>query len=156
MSIYVSFEKPENPKEFLKKFYSILYNDRAYCIETYYDKECTNLQCRSEKLRSFDDLFELFTTYYPELTEKDLIEILASTILKSDKNTNLYLHISNCSTISRIRIFYYHDISYCSRDFKCNKYNSKYSWGELFKMISINSQLEYMNYLKNLKTDEKI
>lgn len=151
MSIYVNFEVPENPKEFLKKFYSILWGDRAYCKETYFDKECTRLQCSEQKLRSFEDLFELFTTYYPDLTKKDLIEILSSVVLKSNTNVPLYLHISNCSTISRIRVFYYKDINICALDFNCSKYNSEFSWVDLFKLINVNSREEYKKYLENLE-----
>lgn len=156
MSIYVNFERPENPKEFLKKLYSRLEEDRAGCVATYYDKDCTSTQCYADRLRSFDDLFVLFTTYYPELTEKDLIEILSSTVLKSSSNRPLYLHVGNCGSINRIRIFYYIDIPICALHFNCSKYDSKYSWVDLFKMININSGEEYTKYLKNLKTDEKI
>lgn len=151
MSIYVNFEIPESPKEFLIAFYSVLWRDRAYCKETYFDKECTRLQCSAQRLRSFEDLFELLTTYYTDLTKKDVIEILSSTVLKSNVNVPLYLHISNCSTISRIRVFYYEDINSCALDFNCSKYNSEFSWADLFKLINVNSREEYREYLKNLE-----
>jgi len=152
MSIYVNFEIPKTPQDFLLRLYSNVEYNKAHCVATYSDKDCKLIQCYENKLRSFDDLFEIFTTYYPELTEKDLIEILVNGNIKSTTGKQLYLHTSNCSTIMRIRIFYYNDVDECTYYYNCKKYDSKYSWVELFAMIGINSRMELRDYLlKNIK-----
>lgn len=47
-----------------------------YSKTTFYDKDCTDRQCYSGRRRSFTDLYEIATTYFPETTEKELIELL--------------------------------------------------------------------------------
>ena len=149
MSIYVNFEIPKTPEEFLLKLYSLVTYNRAHCVATYFNKEGTLLQCQAQKLRSFDDLFELFTTYYPEITEKDLIRLLTTANIKSTNGQQLYLHIANCSGIQRIRIFYHPNLDECVMYFNCEKYQSKYSWVDLYKLIGINSAAELKQYMLN-------
>ena len=149
MSIYVNFEIPKTPEEFLLKLYSLVTYNRADCVTTYFHKGGTLPQCQSQKLRSFDDLFEIFTTYYPEITEKDLIRLLTTANIKSTNGTQLYLHINNCSGIQRIRILYFDNIDNCVNNFHCEKYQSKYSWVDLYKLIGINSAAELKQYMLN-------
>lgn len=149
MSIYVNFEIPKTPEEFLLKLYSLISYDRADCVATYFNKEGTLPQCRERKYRSFDDLFELFTTYYSKITEKDLIRLLTTANIKTTNGQQLYLHVANCSGIGRIRIVYYNNIDSCTQSFNCEKYYSKYSWVDLYKLIGINSGAELKQYMLN-------
>lgn len=148
MSIYVKFERPETPEEFIKQLYSSVEDNRAHSIETYSDSECAILQCNARRIRSFDDIYELITTYYPELTIKDVIKLLVNTNIKSTTNEQLYIFLTNCSIIYRINFFFYNDIKSCSQGYDLSKMGSKHTWKELLAMIDINSKAEFEEYLK--------
>ena len=81
----------ETPKSPLDLLYIIYPKDSIYCyIYTYYDKECTNIQGHYHR-RSFDDLYILFKTYFPEITKKEVLELIA-----------IDLHFYFCSDICKI------------------------------------------------------
>lgn len=70
--LYCDVEQQESLYEFLKIFFKF---ERYHCHPTYYDKDFRFEQCRPAR-RSFEDLLALSKTYYPNTTEKELIEIL--------------------------------------------------------------------------------
>lgn len=43
--------------------------------ETFHNKECTYFQCHAAR-RSFEDLFDISQTYFPETTEEELAKLL--------------------------------------------------------------------------------
>ena len=154
MKIYVKFEPPATVGEFLIKFFTVTspYNNVIMNGQTtYFDKECTVTQCQSSRMRSFDDLFDIVSTYYPEILPKDLMhEILVADIRNKD-NKKLFPHLYNCGSIARIRIIYY--IEFCTEPFTIiPKYKSKYSWAELLNMLGISNNAELEEYAnKNRK-----
>lgn len=100
--LYVKFKKPRTVKEFLNKFYQENpYNSYILMAsETYSDKECTKLQCVENKLRSYDDLFELIKTYYPSYTRKKLTLLL----IKSNFNNKIIGgYFGSCAWMNKIR-----------------------------------------------------
>lgn len=137
MKIYANIEKPENLDDLIKKLYSFKQEDRAHCIKTYSNETCTITQCFEGKYRSFDDLLICAQTYFPETTPKELFHSLLVADITSSIGEKLYLHMSNCSSIGRIRCFYYSEEMYCYPDYNCNKYNSQFSWKDLLEMIEI-------------------
>lgn len=151
MAIYTKFGKQKTIKLFIKKLYSIIDDRRRDCVETYHDSECTILQCNARKLRSFDDIYDCVKTYYPNTTIENLFHILLTIKLKDKNQKRLYLHMSNCSTISRIRLLYYHDIYSCLASYKCKKYDSKYSWIELLDMLGLTTEIEIINYINKIQ-----
>lgn len=67
----------ETPKSPLDLLYIIYPKDSIYCyIYTYYDKECTDIQGHYHR-RSFDDLYILFKTYFPEITKKEVLNLIS-------------------------------------------------------------------------------
>lgn len=150
MNIYTKFGKQDTIYKFIQKLYSdISRGSEAHALPTYKDEGCFELQCLGGKYRSFDDLFDCVRTYYPHVTPEYLMHILLTVNIKSDKRP-LYLFMSNCSGIDRIRIYYYYEEKYTKID--CYKYNSKWSWIELLAMLglnTINDIKKYVNYYKN-------
>jgi len=151
MKLYVNFENPGTLKEFLEKFFSHKNNNEPYLrgVATYLDKECNYQQCGDGKLRSFDDVFDLVNTYFEDITPKELIHtLLLLDLERGDKK--LYLHTGTCSSIQRIRMLYVpvNTISNPSRNnsYMYTKYDSKYSWGELFDMVNVNTTEDIINY----------
>jgi hypothetical protein len=146
MAIYVNFEKPETLKEFLSKLFSCYYLNVFTTQATYFDKEKTQIQCRSKKWRSFDDLLEIVNTYFPEVTPKELIHELL--VCQPNGRTNYIPSLRICSTIMRIRIYYHiEDNLNLYNPFGSSKLNSKYSWAELLNMLGITTYEEYKDYV---------
>ena len=59
-----------------KEFLEYLFRGTNYIIEyTYFDKECTQLQCQAKR-RSFEELYILFKTYFEDISKKELLNLL--------------------------------------------------------------------------------
>ena len=43
---------------------------------SYFDPECEVIQCTTGKMRSFDDLWAICQTYYPDISAKDVMQEL--------------------------------------------------------------------------------
>src|SRR5690606_10676455 len=105
--------------------------------------------------RSFDDLLEVVQTYYKTATAKKLFHELLLVDIKNKKGEQLYFYPTNCSGIKRITmLFYTGPVSYKLPT--SNKYDSKYSWIELFEMLNIKSIVEMYEYKEKYKKNEKI
>jgi hypothetical protein len=52
------------------------FNSKMDFPQTFFDKDCTNLQCFEKAHRSFSDILILCQTYFPETTEKNLANYL--------------------------------------------------------------------------------
>lgn len=154
MKLYVKFGKQETVRLFLEKFFSCHqpYDDYVRGTATYDDEECTKLHCPEGKLRSFDDIFDLVNTYYDNISVKELIHTLATLDVKRNGN-ELFMHTGTCSGIRRIRMLYVPKQT-IPPDMYTDKYDSKYSWKELFSMIGITSREKLIEY--KTKNHEKI
>lgn len=157
MALYVKFaeeKKPRTIREFLIKYYTnpvdtSKYASQTHAHSTYKDKRCTQLHSRHMR-RSFDDLHEIVQTYFPRATPKMVFKRLLK--LKHPLYTNLIL--TNCDGMMRIRISLYKDGNNSPSTYysavNTAKYNSKYSWKDLFEMVGITNQDEFERY-KNEK-----
>ena len=113
---------------------------------TYFDERCTFEQCDINRYRSFEDIMELATTYFPETTIKDLVSALVTTTIIKDKTYYGYFVV--CGTIRRITFSFYHSRNDVTGDHKFSglKYTSKYSWPELLAMIGITDRESFLQY----------
>ena len=154
MAIYVKFaeeSKPKTVREFLNKFFSSYKEQYLRNVETYLDKECTVLQCKANKYRSFDDIFELVKTYYPTVSIGTIFKILLT--LKPKHNDIVYnLFMMSCSGIKKINCLY---VKFQGNNVKNYKeiisnttYDSNYKYEELFNMIGVKNQEDLDNILK--------
>ena len=97
-------------------------------------------QCQKNRMRSFDDILFLANNYLPELSVKDIfIGLLMFNVKEEDvANGRIPKSFSNCSTMQRIRYTNsWHNFEGILYSMNCNKYESIYSWKELFKMIGV-------------------
>ena len=154
MAIYVKFaeeSKPKTVREFLNKFFSSYKEQYLRNVETYLDKECTVLQCKANKYRSFDDIFELVKTYYPTVSIGTIFKILLT--LKPKHDDIVYnLFMMSCSGIKKINCLY---VKFQGNNVKNYKeiisnttYDSNYKYEELFNMIGVKNQEDLDNILK--------
>lgn len=115
-------------------------------VASYFDPECTKLQCPPNRLRSYEDTLELVRTYFPEATEEDVTRgILESALVKK-----VPLYIMTCSTIRRINYFYRNFGKVTNDIYKelCHsKYDSEKSWNERFADIGITNFEQVKKYL---------
>jgi hypothetical protein len=148
--LYVKFKKPRSVREFLLKFFTAhtLHQTHYTGGATWNNQECTNLQCDTNKWRSFDDVYYLVRTYFPTITPKRLIHELL--VLYLNGTTKRYLQMGTCGGMSRIRIIYFTGplIGY-----DINKYSSVYSWPELLAMLDIKSTTDLQAYLDKHTTN---
>lgn len=154
MKLYIKLNKePKTCNELLIKFFSFMFYKTADAkpVATYSDKECTLVQCVAGKYRSFDDIYYLCTTYFPEMTPKDVLhELLILDIKHPETGVSYTYHLGHCLTMKRIRWIVYH----CQGPrynflIELQKYDSIWSWKDLFDMIGIKSQEELYEYKKN-------
>lgn len=154
MAIYVKFaeeNKPKTVREFLHKFFSSYKDQYLRNVKTYLDKECTILQCNSDKYRSFDDIFELVKTYYPTVSIGTIFKILLT--LKPKHGGTVYnLYMMSCSGIQKINCLYVKMKNNNVKDYVYTisqpSYNSNYTYKELFNMIGVKNQTDLDNILK--------
>ena len=154
MAIYVKFaeeNKPKTVREFLHKFFSSYKEQYLRNVKTYSDKECTILQCNSDKYRSFDDIFELVKTYYPTVSIGTIFKILLT--LKPEHNQSTYnLFMMSCKDIKKINCLYVKfkgdKVTNYSDIIQNVSYDSNYTYKELFDMIGVKNQEDLDNILK--------
>jgi hypothetical protein len=154
MAIYVKFaeeSKPKTVREFLHKFFSSCKDQYLRNVTTYSDKECKILQCKANKYRSFDDIFELVKTYYPTVSIGTIFRILLTLNPKHD-GTVYNLYMMSCSKIQKINCLYvkFQADKVKNYDNIINQplYDSNYTYEELFDMIGVKNQKNLDNILK--------
>ena len=155
MAIYVKFaeeSKPKTVREFLNKFFSSYKEQYLRNVETYSNKECTISQCKPNKYRSFDDIFELVKTYYPTVNVGTIFKILL-TLKPKDSSQNTYnLYMMSCGGILKINCLYVKFNNDCVKNYnyiiKHPSYNSNYTYEKLFNMIGVKNQTDLDNILK--------
>jgi hypothetical protein len=130
---FLEGEKAENTKELLINGYGIYYKFQP----TFFDPECTKQQCDYAR-RSFGDLLNICTTYFPETTEMDLMRVLID-LFKSQKIRGLY-----CNDIGK-PVFI--KDTYFSNDFIDITLLDKYPDTELAGYLY---STEYLNTLKDI------
>lgn len=150
MSIYVNYTSTDL-RDFLRQFFSYQADDYLLkSVTTFRDIECTQVQCRENKFRSFDDLLRIAQTYYPDLTRQELMKTLLTLDIKDEHGNSYELHMGNCSGIDRIRVCYV--VGY-EPDWmglmRMEKYDSLWSWEELLGEIGISSRSEYNQFIKD-------
>lgn len=150
MKLYTKLTRKKTVLEFILSFYSAYEGCNGLKAHaTYFDKECTEKHCNSYKWRSFDDIFSVVNTEYPSITEKKLMHYLV--IYNSEKYK---MHFGTCCAAGITRVMPY--IKGCGfqveNDAKGLK--SKYSVRELFELLNIKTNKEYLEYRKkHIKTE---
>jgi hypothetical protein len=86
MNLYIKGEI-NTPKDILKNW-----KDNPYLQYTYIDKECTIIEQNCGKRRSFEDIYKVFKTYFPEITEEEVLKEMI------DAEMSFYF----CSNINKI------------------------------------------------------
>lgn len=110
MKLYVKIKKIKGEKitTFLKKCYNIYPNSYDIIFtETYFDITCLNKQCKKGN-RSFEDLYSVIKTYYPNCTTKHFAKQIEKLIKTSkmrllfcpDIHKWVFMNISTSSTES--------------------------------------------------------
>lgn len=133
-----------NPPEFktIKEFLTYFLLDNYGARATYFENQ--KLHCQHGKMRSFDDIFNCCKTYFPNITVPDLMSELL--ILNRKK-----IYLWCCINMMRIRITFYTNLTsntISENAFSALKYNSKYSWSELLKMVGLSTQNKFKEFLE--------
>lgn len=129
MAIYVKIKRKKYLKDFLKLLYSHPQTGYLTCVESYRDKDCTILQCKSGKYRSFEEILEIVNTYYPSITIQKLCKVLFNLKLKYQES-DYYFYYLNCNKVKKTTTLF--AIFKCNSD--SNQHYSKWTINELIKM----------------------
>ena len=151
MAIYLKIEKPKTISELLLKL--LITENGAYNSgnATYSDEACTEVQCEAGKWRSFDDIFELVNTYFPNTDEKTtMLEIMALDI-KTTKGYVLRPYFNFCNQINMCTMMYYSDPHIAKTACTKEKGIGKYAWGDLLELLGITNIEELKDYIDNNK-----
>lgn len=148
MAIYIKLDKkPNSLRQLMREYFSYAVREPYVTnVRTYYNKECTILQCSAGKWRSFEDVLECAKTYFPSITPKKLLSLLLTLNIKNIDNERCELYMRSCADIRRINVFYSPYVMGYSRIIEEAKYNSKYSWKELLDKLNIKNYEDLENY----------
>lgn len=153
----------ETPND-LNNLLEILYPEKkkGSSDATYYqiiDSEEKIRHCVEGKMRSFDDIFIIANTYFPETSPAEVMEALLLFNMDESKiySDKINKSFQNCSTIMRIRYTNSAvDFNTVVEKANCLKYNSMYSWPELFLMLGIKTSKDLRKwYQKKFEKIEK-
>lgn len=146
----------KEPKD-LADIFKILYpKDKVYRSQTTYSKAINAdgkllLQCAEGRMRSFDDLWIIADTYFPNINVIEVFKemMLFDVTLKDLEDGNVRKQLSNCSTMERIR-FTPSRTTLKSIWFSvdCQKYKSIYTWRDLFNMVYVNTFDQFKDWYK--------
>jgi len=151
---------PSTP-ETVEELFGILYQKAIGGIrtcETYYIDTKTNQQvkqCSAGRMRSFDDIWIMCDTYFPEIDIREVFKklMLWNVRLEDIERGVIPKQLSNCSTMQRIR--YTNGLMSIRQiwgNIDCAHFKSVYKWRDLFNMIYINSEEQLKDwYLRELK-----
>ena len=150
--IYVNFPH-KNIKELLLGLFSYHPNtDISKNIATYYDPECTVMQCASGRNRSFTDVYALVLTYYPETKIEDLIYELATLEVIDNEGNKKMLYNFFCPDIKKPVMHFRVREWIKPNGISSANGDDRWSWKDLLAMININTPKEL--YDLNVKVNE--
>lgn len=104
--------------------------------KTYMDEACTIVQCQANKYRSFEEFYICMRTYFPNTTISQAVNFLIN--YRPNKTARLYCN--HCPDIRAITICYYQSRRSWEDVVYLDKYDSEYSWEELFNIANINKE----------------
>lgn len=146
-------DKPKNILDLLSKFFIFYGGSWTTSRDTYYDKECKKIQCRTGSIRSFNDLYDCCLTYFPRTKPETLFKkILLSYFLLNGLKRKTFLY--RCLTIKRQTLYYTSNTQGYNQIVLLEKLNSKYSYKDLLDKLKIYSQKDLDKFLKNNKQYE--
>ena len=121
MKLYLKSQHRKQPREpilnFLKRYF------KGFSIATFYDEECTKLQCSSAKNRSIDEMLVIVKTEYPKSNNKDIYKAFRKLLLEHEiKKGESKLSLLYCKDIDKwVFMKYKHN---CNTRFILNYANS--------------------------------
>jgi hypothetical protein len=156
MKIFLKLEKkPKILAEVILALFDCYCFNHLKGVETYFDEKCLEIQCKAGKYRSFDDIYIIAKTYFPEVTEKDVIhELLIRNFKTSGVNLNPWFTF--CGSIHMPTLIYYHDLNSGDSTFIDNPPSniSKYTWKSVLELVGITNLKELKEYITNNKIKE--
>ena len=152
MSIYLKIKnKPRSIESLIKKLYSYKRAADIYkSCTTYKDEACTIIECHRGKNRSFEAIYELATTYFPNAKEKDVVKAIVDADLGYSEA--IYMGgkfkpvIFFCPDIQK-PVVYYSTWGYRRGCISPRKGVSDKSWVQLLRKINITSAKKLTEYL---------
>mgnify|MGYP000336108582 CR=1 FL=1 len=96
---YTKCENFDTPLEFFYNYFN------TGTPDSYFDKDCENIQCRNGRRRSISDLYQIGLSRYPKLTELQLVSILLELVklptFKSQNKNYIFKGIV-CKDVNKI------------------------------------------------------
>lgn len=153
IKIYTKFGKQPTIMKFLELFFDYpLWEERLLSCETYFDKECTEIQCERGKYRSIEELLMCVRTYYTNVSFETLMRNLCN--LKITKNgISYYFRPFACEDIKKTTVCMKSARQSHYFDLSNEKQESFYSCMDCFKMGGLYDQKDYDNNMKKLKNN---
>lgn len=137
----------------LTYMFNLIWDRSGRSNQTYYKLEGTGdlvLQCVGGKMRSFDDIWIIADTYFPEIDVADIFkELMLWNVTSSHiKEGFLWKGLANCSTMKRIRFTNSPTkIDVIWKMVDSDKFESVYYWRDLFNMLYINTKKQFIDWI---------
>lgn len=97
----IYFKEEKKSKTLKELFLNNLYGGKFF--KTYYDEECTRLQCHIAR-RSVNDLYRIAKTYFPDVTLKEVLKVITENFM-----------CFYCSTIEKLVFVQESNTGFCTR-----------------------------------------
>ena len=154
MAIYLKIDKPNSIEDVLLNLFAFKGHYHTG-VETYFDEACTQVHCDANKWRSFDDIFEIVNTYFPNTDVKEVIHQLLILPLQKSNGIDLYPYFVFCNKINMCTLMQYPGLTSCDTSFTQTKGAGKYAWRELLELLGITNFEELKNYIEQNRTKTK-
>lgn len=147
MKLYVNIKIRKNQKlsTFLKKCYNLQNNNYfIYFTPTYYDSVFKDKQC-GQANRSFEDIYSVVTTYYPECTKqvlaKELEKIIKLNFIKLLFCTDIKKWVFMKTLKGTIDIYFKYLFDYKESRLKLKKRgNGEYTYFDIMKLMGYSEE----------------
>lgn len=159
MNLYIKEVSLENKPETVKEFLTIFFNNfdklegSPTDISTYYDKECTDIECDAtikHYFRTLTNLYYLVNTYYPNTSIEDIV----LNIMQIFKENNYFLITIYCRDIQKCtigftsNIFYVRDRAFDEDDIK--EMEDEFIWKDILNSLSIYNANDLKKYYETI------
>ena len=142
MKLYLKSHHRKQPREpilnFLKRYF------RSLTLSTFFDEDCSKLQCSSGKNRSIDEMLIIVKTEYPKSHNKDIYKAFRKLLLEHEvRNEDAKLSLLFCKDIEKwVFMKYKHN---------CNtRYILKYSDSDLKTDFKGKGKESYNSFMTKL------
>lgn len=139
-------EKPKTIKDLLIELFNYNTGGQLKSVETYSDKECTQIECDENKYRSIDSIIEICKTYFPRKSIKDIITEILFTKIENKHGSIYYIYMINCDEIKMPTMCYSKIYADYNPSLFDNNISKEYEKSKFKSWLNVLNKIGYASY----------